>query len=125
MISVKWSPVKCASSYEVLQKENVEGSEWKVMESVRVPELSIKGVACTQYSYGVRVTVRGEQSSVVEAAAPVEIPLDRILPYHPSAHLTVLTQTGLELTWDHSVCISSYRVRVCRDVTQVCSDSNV
>jgi hypothetical protein len=94
MVSISWSAVKCAASYEVFQKQEQEGSVWELMESVREPGLVIKGVPCTEYSYGVRVTIDEHQSDMVEATSVVTIPLDNSVPYHPAGLEKVVMETA-------------------------------
>jgi len=125
MVNIKWSLVKCASSYEVFMKQNIDGSEWEPVDSVTSAELSTKGVPCTEYSYGVMLKVGEEQSGMVEADSPVEIPLDPSVPYHPPGLLTTPTETELHLSWDHSLCISGYRLKLCTGASQDCLESQV
>jgi hypothetical protein len=115
MVTIGWSPVKCATSYEVFHRQAVEGSAWEEVESVEAPGLEVKGVPCTKYSYGVKVTINGEQSELVEAVGgPVEVPLDPRVAYTPPGLQLVPSVGGLWATWEHAQCISQYRVEVCR-----------
>lgn len=115
MVTIGWSPVKCATSYEVFYRQAVDGSDWEELESVEANGLEVKGVPCTKYSYGVKVTINGEQSQLVEAeGGPVEVPLDPRVAYTPPGLQLVPSVAGLRATWEHAQCISHYRVEVCK-----------
>merc|ERR1719348_204021 len=125
MIHVTWSPVKCATSYQVFQKQNIEGSEWEHLDTVNSTSVSTKGVPCTEYSYGVKAIIGELKTDLVEAGSPVEIALDRSVPYHPPALIDAPSENSLTLTWDHSNCISAYRVKHCVTGSEECVDSQV
>jgi len=109
----------------VFQKQNIEGSEWEKLDTVNFTSVSTKGVPCTEYSYGVRAIIGEEKTDLVEAGSPVEIALDRSVPYHPPALIDAPSENGFTLTWDHSNCISAYRVKHCLTGTEECQDSEV
>jgi len=125
MIHVTWSPVKCATSYQVFQKQNIEGSEWEHLDTATASSISTKGVPCTEYSYGVKAIIGELKTDLVEAGSPVEIALDRSVPYHPPALIDAPSENSLTLTWDHSNCISAYRVKHCVTGSEECVDSQV
>jgi len=125
MIHVTWSPVKCATSYQVFQKQNIEGSEWEHLDTATSSSISTKGVPCTEYSYGVKAIIGELKTDLVEAGSPVEIALDRSVPYHPPALIDAPSENSLTLTWDHSNCISAYRVKHCMTGSEECVDSQV
>ena len=125
MVSIKWSPVKCAASYEVYQKQHIEGSEWEVMRSVEEAEVRTQGVPCTEYSYGVRATIDGQQSGLVEATALVTIPLDSSVPYHAPGLQVQPSLQGLQVSWEHARCITQYRLQVCGLASGQCLDHPV
>lgn len=127
MITVTWSPVQCASGYEIFQHVSSKGGDWETIGNSVETELSIKGVPCTEYRYGVKVTIDGQQSEIVEAAEPVMTHLPSHTPYVASNLIITPTTEGAELTWDHAQCISSYRLKVCKDDSEPedCSEEEI
>jgi len=127
MITVTWSPVQCASGYEIFQHVSSQGGDWETIGNSAETELSIKGVPCTEYRYGVKVTIDGQQSEIVEAAEPVMTHLPSHAPFM-APNLNIIPSTdGAELTWDHAQCISSYRIKICKEDTEPedCSEEEI
>jgi len=120
MVTINWSQVKCALTYTVYQKQSLEGSEWEEMEKVGTNQLTTQGVPCTQYNYGVTVTINGQESGMVETDDVLVIPMDTSVPFHPSSLHMTPTENGLTATWEHARCITGYRVEVCEDGTEDC-----
>lgn len=125
MVTINWSAVKCASTYTVYQKQALEGSDWEEMEKVGTEQLSTQGVPCTQYNYGVTVTINGEESGMVETDEVLVIPMDTSVPFHPSSLHMNPTETGLTATWEHAQCITAYRVEVCEAGTEHCVEPTI
>jgi len=122
MVTINWSPVKCAATYTVYQKQSLEGSDWEEMEKVPTNQLTTQGVPCTQYNYGVTVTINGEESEMVETVEHLVIPMVTSVPFHPSSLHMIPTETGLTATWEHARCIDAYRVEVCEAGTEDCQE---
>jgi len=120
MVTINWSEVKCAATYTVYQKQSLEGSDWEEMEKVDTHQLTTQGVPCTQYNYGVTVTINGEESEMVETDEVLVIPMDTHIPFHPSSLHMNPTENGLTATWEHAHCITAYRVEVCEEGTEDC-----
>ena len=119
-VTINWSPVKCAATYTVYQKQSLEGSDWEEMEKVATNQLTTPGVPCTQYNYGVTVTINGMESERVETEQHLVIPMVTSVPFQPSSLHMNPTENGLSATWEHAHCISGYRVEVCEAGTQDC-----
>lgn len=84
MVALKWNPIKCANHYEVFQKENIPEKEW---ERVGITEESLiknKGVPCTEYKYGVKVTIDDHESEIVEFDELIKVSPAMTLPHHLS-----------------------------------------
>jgi len=115
MITVSWSAVQCASAYEIFQHVSTPDGDWETIGTSEATELSIKGVPCTEYRYGVKVTIDGAQSDIVEAEEPVMTPIDNAVPYVASNLIIEPSTDSIELSWDHAKCITSYRIKICQD----------
>jgi len=120
MVTINWSKVKCAATYTVYQKQSLEGSDWEEMEKIDTHQLTTQGVPCTQYNYGVTVTINEEESEMVETDEVLVIPMDTDVPFHPSSLHMNPTENGLTATWEHAHCITAYRVEVCEAGTEDC-----
>jgi len=115
MITVSWSAVQCASAYEIFQHVNTPDGDWETIGTSEETELSIKGVPCTEYRYGVKVTIDDIQSDIVEAEDAVMTPIDNSVPYVASNLINEPSTESIELSWDHAKCITSYRIKICKD----------
>jgi len=115
MISVSWSAVQCASGYEIFQHVSTPDGDWETIGTSKATELSIKGVPCTEYRYGVKVTIDGIQSEIVEAEEAIMTPIDNTVPYVASNLISEPSTDSIELSWDHAKCITSYRIKICKD----------
>lgn len=115
MISVSWAEVECAQEYRVFQQEVGGAGDWEEVGSSVAPSLEIKGVPCTEYRYGVKVVIAGEESEIVEAAETVVTNIDSSVPYSASNLEVMPTTEDVQLSWDHAKCIANYTVEVCRD----------
>eukprot|EP00092_Neocalanus_flemingeri_P105865 GFUD01135762.1.p1 GENE.GFUD01135762.1~~GFUD01135762.1.p1 ORF type:complete len:785 (-),score=164.61 GFUD01135762.1:1070-3424(-) len=115
MITVSWSAVQCASAYEIFQHVSAPDGDWETIGTSEATELSIKGVPCTEYRYGVKVSIDGVQSDIVEAEAAVMTPIDNSVPYVASNLISEPSTDSIELSWDHAKCITSYRIKICKD----------
>lgn len=126
MISVSWSAVQCASAYEIFQHVSTPDGDWETIGTSKATELSIKGVPCTEYRYGVKVTIDGIQSDIVEAEEPIMTPIDNTVPYVASNLISEPSTDSIELSWDHARCITSYRIKICKDgsAEEDCSEEN-
>lgn len=115
MITVSWSAVQCASAYEIFQHVSTPDGDWETIGKSEATEFSIKGVPCTEYRYGVKVTIDEEQSDIVEAEQPVMTPIDNTVPYAASNLIITPSTDSIELSWDHAKCITSYKIKYCKD----------
>lgn len=125
MITITWSPVQCATGYEVFQHVHGDGGDWETIGETSETQLSIKGIPCTEYKYGVKFTIDGRQSEIIEAAEPVVTHLPLHEAYAASNLIVTPSIYEAELSWDHALCISSYRVRVCRAETEDCHEEEI
>jgi len=115
MISVSWSPVQCAEFYEVYQQVNT-GGDWELVhttEDSSEVSATLAGVPCTEYRYGVAVTIDGVRSKINEADTPLMTPLESDTAFQAPNLEVMATENGVQLSWDHGACIPSYQVRVC------------
>jgi len=112
-ITVSWSAVDCAEYYEVFQKVNSGGGDWEVVKQTTDTSVELNGVPCTEYIYGVQVTIDGVKSEIMEFPDAVMTRLDNSVAFAaPNLEITPL-EDGAVLTWDHGACISSYVVKAC------------
>lgn len=112
-ISVSWSEVQCAEYYEVFQKVNSEGGDWEPVMQTEETSVTLSGVPCTEYRYGVQVTIDGAKSEVMQFPDAVVTQLDDSVPFvAPNLEIDPMTD-GAVLSWDHGACISSYVVKAC------------
>jgi len=111
-VTIGWSAVKCASKYEVYQKQSMAGSDWELMDTIDEASLEIAGVPCTKYSYGVKVVINGQSSGMVETTNLLTIPMDTNVAFVLSSLHMDPTMSSLSATWEHARCIDEYRVEV-------------
>ena len=113
-VAVSWAAVDCAAEYRVFQQlvTETEAREWELVTSTRDTSAVVRGVPCTEYRYGVRVVVAGQESEVQEAGASVVTPLDGEV--YTASNLALEPATdAVELSWDHARCVHTYRLLVC------------
>jgi len=125
MIVVSWTPVQCAEFYEVFQQVNT-GGDWEFVHKTSDASATLAGVPCTEYRYGVSVTIDGVRSQIMEAGSTVMTKLSNDDAFQAPNLEIEPTYSGAVLTWDHGACIPSYVVRVCSTQGDVmCEDSTV
>jgi len=66
MIALQWTPIKCANHYEVFKKVNIPGENWERIGITEESFIKNKGIPCTEYKYGVKVTIDDHESEIVE-----------------------------------------------------------
>lgn len=114
MISVRWNDIQCASQYEVFQKVDTADGEWEKIGTTKENVFESKGVPCTEYKYGVKVTIDDQESEVVESKEVLMTKIDSSVPY-VAANLAIKpSPDGAQLTWDHGSCIKGYKIKVCQ-----------
>ena len=125
-IHVSWSPVQCADYYEVFQKVNSGGGDWEVVMKTDKVKVTLNGVPCTEYRYGVMVTIDGVKSEIVEVPEPVITQLDDSEAFvAPNLEIEPL-EDGAVLTWDHGACISGYVVKACTvEGDKMCEEATI
>jgi hypothetical protein len=97
MIMVKWNTIQCANHYAVYQKINTPDGEWERIGITSKNYFRQRGVPCTEYMYGVKVTVGDEESEIVEFKKAVVTKLDNSGPYvPPNLQITETPDTELE-----------------------------
>ncbi len=127
-VFVAWSAVTCADHYEVFQKIS-PGGEWESVGRTSETSLTVKTAPCTAYQYGVKVTVAGVASHLVEVADPVLTSLDVSAPFVVPNLVVEPQPSSALLTWDHAACISAYVVSTCTTAAEsadkLCERSSV
>ena len=113
-ITVRWKPIKCANHYEVFQKLDTPDGKWQRIGTTLDNFFKQKSAPCTEYKYGIKVTIDDKESDIVEINHAVMTILDENMPYSPSNLELIPTENGAQVTWDHSRCFKSYRIRACR-----------
>jgi len=117
-IFVKWSGVQCAEFYEVFQKVNSvddDSGDWEVVHRTTNTSAELNGVPCTEYRYGVQVSIDGQRSEIVAVEGAVVTQLDSASSFiAPNLEVSPL-EDGAVFTWDHGACIASYIVKVCHE----------
>eukprot|EP00090_Calanus_glacialis_P038230 TRINITY_DN6681_c1_g1_i1.p1 TRINITY_DN6681_c1_g1~~TRINITY_DN6681_c1_g1_i1.p1 ORF type:complete len:594 (+),score=118.67 TRINITY_DN6681_c1_g1_i1:126-1907(+) len=73
MVTVSWNQVKCANHYEVFQKIDEPEEEWERVGTTEENFFKKKGVPCTEYKYGVKVTIDDEESDIVDLDQSIKI----------------------------------------------------
>jgi len=125
MTKISWSPVECAVQYEIFQHIIDESGDWETIGTSTDNELSIKGVPCTEYRYGVKVTIDDQISEIVEADETVITHLPSHTPYSAPNLIISPDINGAEISWDHALCISSYRLAVCDSNKENCVEKEI
>ena len=125
VVRVEWDSVQCATHYTLYQREDTPGGEWErvCVTSKTYAEHIVR--PCTQYSYGLRVTVGEEESHLIELAGPVISQLDTAVPYSPHSLEISETPGGAVVSWEHSKCVESYRLRACHRAGDQCYEEQV
>ena len=113
MIMVKWNTIQCANHYKVYQKINTPDGEWERIGITSKNYFQQKGVPCTEYKYGVKVTVGDQESGIVGFRKAIMTKIDKSGPYVLPNLQIEETSDGARLSWDHGKCINSYRIRSC------------
>ena len=115
-VQVSWPQVNCAAHYKLYQQAVTDTNpshDWDFVTETTDTTATIPGVPCTEYIYGVRVVIDGEESEIVKMDQPIITSLDKSKPY-TAPGLTVETSTSsVDLSWDHATCVQSYRVQLC------------
>lgn len=112
-VFIAWSAVTCADSYEVFQKISSAAGDWESVGQTVETSLKVTAAPCTAYRYGVKVTVAGVSSPLVEVAESVLTSLDTTAPFLVPNLVVEPRPTSALLTWDHAACITSYVVSTC------------
>ena len=66
MVTLRWNALQCADHYQVFQKVNTPEGQWESIGTTDKNFYQQKGVPCTEYKYGVKVTVDDVESDIVE-----------------------------------------------------------
>jgi len=125
MTKISWTSVECADSYEIFQHVSGDAGDWETIGTSDSNELSIKGVPCTEYRYGVKVTIGDQTSDIVEAEESVITHLPSHAPYSPPNLIISPDVNGAEISWDHALCITSYRLAICDSNKENCFDNEI
>lgn len=127
-VFVAWSAVTCADHYEVFQKIS-PGGDWEAVGRTSETSLTVNAAPCTAYQYGVKVTVAGVSSDLMEVADPVLTSLDATGPFVVPNLVVEPRPSSALLTWDHAACISAYVVSTCTTAAEsadkLCERSSV
>ena len=100
-ITVRWKPIKCANHYEVFQKLDTPDGKWQRIGTTLDNFFKQKSAPCTEYKYGIKVTIDDKESDIVEINHAVMTILDENMPYSPSNLELIPTENGAQVTWDH------------------------
>ena len=74
MIAVTWNNIKCANHFDIFQKLNKPGEEWEKVGTTLDNVHKLKGVACREYKYGVKVFMNDQESEMTESDERVTLP---------------------------------------------------
>jgi len=88
IITLQWSPIKCANHYEVFKKVNIHDENWERIGVTEESFIKNKGLPCTEYKYGVKVTIDDHESDIVEFDEMIKV--DPVLS-HPN-HLSLVVE---------------------------------
>ena len=109
--SISWGGVQCATQYLLYLKEN--SGDWLMVGSTSKTYYSHSVTPCTQYRYGVRVVVGEVVHDLVHLGTPVISGLGTAEHYDSPNTRIVTTEDSARISWEHRVCIDSYRVQAC------------
>jgi len=70
VISLTWSPISCADSYNVYRRE-VDSDTWELVGSTKTNTFQQQGESCSEFIYGVAASMEGIESEKVETDEPV------------------------------------------------------
>jgi hypothetical protein len=114
MVFLAWSAVTCADHYLVFQKvTSGAAGDWEQVGKTTETSLVVNTAPCTTHRYGVKVTVGGHTSQIVEVAEAITTSLDKAAPFVVPNLAVVAKPTSALLTWDHAACIASYVLSTC------------
>lgn len=116
MITVNWNSIKCANHYEVFKKENAPEGEWNRVGITEDNYIKIKGVPCTEYKYGIKVTIDDQESDIVEFENLITVSPAMGISDHPS--LTIEDRANGSVTFaiyngdmNHNCKVEQYHIR--------------
>ena len=126
------SGVSCAGQYTVWARYHDTDDQMEdhddIWEEVGVTSKTYfhhSTLPCTEYQYGVSVTVGDQVSDIVSLETRVVTSIDTSDIYSPPDLIVNATMDGGQLTWSHRKCIDSYRVRSCTRDSAECYESTV
>ena len=135
MVVIRWSSVPCARQYTVWTRDNDlhhadgdmsdNGVSWSVVGVTSKTYFQHSTQPCTEYQYGVSVSIGDQSSGIVSLDSSLVTNIDTSIVYSPP-HISINTsEAGAELSWSHRKCINSYRVRSCSQDSATCYESTV
>ena len=80
-------------------------------------------MACTEYRFGLAVTVGEEESEIVSLEETVMTNIDTDVIFTPPNIQMNISSHSVQLTWDHRKCITGYRIRLCSLATVQCYEA--
>ena len=80
-------------------------------------------MACTEYRFGLAVTVGEEESEIVSLEETVMTNIDSDVIFTPPNIQMNVSSHSVQLTWDHRKCITGYRIRLCSLATVQCYEA--
>ena len=80
-------------------------------------------MACTEYRFGLAVTVGEEESEIVSLEETVMTNIDNDVIFTPPNIQMNISSHSVQLTWDHRKCITGYRIRLCSLATVQCYEA--
>ena len=80
-------------------------------------------MACTEYRFGLAVTVGEEESEIVSLEETVMTNIDSDVIFTPPNIKMNVSSHSVQLTWDHRKCITGYRIRLCSLATVQCYEA--
>ena len=80
-------------------------------------------MACTEYRFGLAVTVGEEESEIVSLEETVMTNIDSDVIFTPPNIQMNISSHSVQLTWDHRKCITGYRIRLCSLATVQCYEA--
>jgi len=115
IITVTWNAIKCANHYEIFRKMTM-GGEWESIGTTQDNNYKQQGVSCTEYKYGVKVTVDEQESEIAESDDNLKIPPALSLLEQPSLDVEEKTNNSVTFTLNsheinHMCKVDQYHIK--------------
>ena len=126
MMRIDWPPVECADHYTLYRRTSTR-PRWEHLLTTHHSTALDTVAPCVEYSYRVTAAVGDKQTQFMEMDQPVKIKSELSSDLVITNLSIVATPGGANLSWDHNICVESYRIRSCtyQGIGKTCYEQQV